>query len=44
MTFLKSKKRIFMLGIDHTYYFYLSVVDIHKEFNGLKGLVSEHMD
>ncbi len=28
------------LGIEHTYYYHLSAVDMRKEFN---GLVSEHM-
>ena len=31
------------LGTNHTYYFYLSATDMRKGFNGLSGLVSEHM-
>ncbi len=31
------------LGTEHTYYFYLSPVDMRKGFNGLSGIVSEHM-
>ena len=32
------------LGTEHTYYYYMNVVDMRKGFNGLSGLVSEHMD
>lgn len=32
------------LGTEHTYYFYLSPVDMRKGFNGLSGIISEHMD
>ncbi|MDF1881050.1 IS66 family insertion sequence element accessory protein TnpB [Sulfurimonas sp. MAG313] len=32
------------LGTEHTYYFYLSVVDMRKGFNGLSGLVYYHME
>ena len=31
------------LGTEHTYYYHLSAVDMRKGFNGLSGLVSEHM-
>ena len=31
------------LGTEHTYYYYLSAVDMRKGFNGLSGIVSEHM-
>ena len=31
------------LGTEHKYYFYLSPVDMRKSFNGLSGIVSEHM-
>ncbi len=32
------------LGTQHTYYFYLSPVDMRKRFNVLSGLVYEHME
>lgn len=32
------------LGTEHTYYYYLSPVDMRKGFNGLSGIVSEHME
>ncbi len=32
------------LGTEHTYYYHLSAVDMRKGFNGLSGLVSEHME
>lgn len=32
------------LGTQHTYYFYLSPVDMRKGFNGLSGLVYDHME
>jgi len=35
---------MFGLGTQHTYYFYLSPVDMRKGFNGLSGLVNEHME
>ena len=31
------------LGTEHTYYYYLSAVDMRKGFNGLSGIVSDHM-
>ena len=31
------------LGTEHTYYYYMSPVDMRKGFNGLMGLVYEHM-
>ena len=32
------------LGTEHTYYYYLSAVDMRKGFNGLSGIVSDHMN
>ncbi len=32
------------LGTQHTYYFYFSLVVMRKGFNGLSGLVYEHME
>jgi transposase len=32
------------LGTEHTYYYYLNPVDMRKGFNGLSGLVNEHME
>ncbi len=32
------------LGTEHTYCYYLSAVDMRKGFNGLCGLVYEHME
>ena len=32
------------LGTEHTYYYYLNSVDMRKGFNGLSGIVQEHMD
>lgn len=32
------------LGIEHTYYFYLTATDMRKGFNGLSGLVHHHME
>lgn len=32
------------LGTEHTYYYYLNAVDMRKGFNGLSGIVQEHMD
>ncbi len=32
------------LGTEHTYCYYLSSVDMRKGFNGLSGLVYEHME
>lgn len=32
------------LGTEHTYYYYLNSVDMRKGFNGLSGIVKEHMD
>ena len=32
------------LGVDQTYYYYLNSVDMRKGFNGLSGIVQEHMD
>ena len=32
------------LGTEHTYYYYMNAVDMRKGFNGLSGLVREHMD
>ncbi len=32
------------LGTEHTYYYYLSPVDMRKGFDGLSGLVSEHLE
>ena len=32
------------LGTEHTYYYYLSPVDMRKGFDGLMGLVSEHIE
>ncbi len=32
------------LGTEHIYYFYLSPVDMRKGFNGLSGLVYEHIE
>ncbi|TXD46923.1 IS66 family insertion sequence element accessory protein TnpB, partial [Polaribacter sp. IC063] len=29
---------------EHTYYYYLNSVDMRKGFNGLSGIVKEHMD
>lgn len=31
------------LGTEHTYYYYISSVDMRKGFNGLSGLVYEHI-
>ena len=30
------------LGTEHTYYYYLSPVDMRKGFNGLSGIISDH--
>jgi len=30
------------LGTEHTYYYYLSPVDMRKGFNGLSGIISHH--
>ena len=30
------------LGTEHTYYYYLSPVDMRKGFNGLSGIISNH--
>jgi transposase len=35
---------MFSLGTEHTYYYYLNAVDMRKGFNGLSGIVQEHMD
>ena len=32
------------LGTELTYYYYLNAVDMRKGFNGLSGIVQEHMD
>lgn len=32
------------LGTDHTYYYYMTYTDMRKGFNGLSGLVSEHLE
>jgi len=32
------------LGTEHTYYYYLSPVDMRKGFNGLSGLVNGHIE
>ena len=32
------------LGTEHTYYYYMNAVDMRKGFNGLSGLVSDHME
>lgn len=32
------------LGTEHTYYYYLNAVDMRKGFNGLSGIVQEHVD
>ncbi|TXD55273.1 IS66 family insertion sequence element accessory protein TnpB, partial [Polaribacter sp. IC066] len=32
------------LGTEHSYYYYLNSVDMRKGFNGLSGIVKEHMD
>ena len=32
------------LGTEHRYYYYLNAVDMRKGFNGLSGIVQEHMD
>jgi len=32
------------LGTTHTYYFYLSATDMRKGFNGLSGLVRDHIE
>lgn len=32
------------LGTHHTYYFYLSPTDMRKGFNGLSGLVTNHLE
>jgi transposase len=32
------------LGTEHTYYYHLSPVDMRKGFNGLSGLVSDHLE
>ena len=32
------------LGTEHTYYFYISSIDMRKGFNGLSGLVYYHME
>jgi len=31
------------LGTEHTYYYYLSAVDMRKGFNGLSGIVIDHI-
>ena len=31
------------LGTEHTYYYYLPAVDMRKGFNGLSGIVSNHI-
>jgi len=31
------------LGTEHTYYYYLPSVDMRKGFNGLSGIVSDHI-
>lgn len=32
------------LGTEHSYYYYLNAVDMRKGFDGLSGIVQEHMD
>ena len=32
------------LGTEHRYYYYMNAVDMRKGFNGLSGLVSEHLE
>ena len=32
------------LGTEHTYYYYITPVDMRKGFNGLSGLVSQHLE
>lgn len=32
------------LGTDQIYYYYLNSVDMRKGFNGLSGIVQDHMD
>jgi transposase len=32
------------LGTEHRYYYYMKAVDMRKGFNGLSGLVSEHIE
>jgi hypothetical protein len=32
------------LGTEHTYYYYMTPVDMRKGFNGLSGLVSDHIE
>lgn len=32
------------LGTEHTYYYYLKSVDMRKGFNGLSGLVRDHIE
>ena len=31
------------LGMEHTYFYYISAIDMRKGFNGLSGLVYYHM-
>jgi transposase len=32
------------LGTEHTYYYYITPVDMRKGFNGLSGLVYDHVE
>jgi transposase len=32
------------LGTEHTYYYHITPVDMRKGFNGLSGLVSQHIE
>jgi hypothetical protein len=32
------------LGTEHTYYYHMTLVDMRKGFNGLSGLVSDHIE
>ncbi|TXD45728.1 IS66 family insertion sequence element accessory protein TnpB, partial [Polaribacter sp. IC063] len=43
LIFVKNKTML-GLGTEHTYYYYLNSVDMRKGFNGLSGIVKEHMD